>query len=243
MIKEANSINLGFTELSILSKVHRNAEEWMDRASVALRSKISLRELESLVKTGEKMPVGLSGTLGKLKVRYDQVCDWIAKLKMEVPCPLENISASACDLDAGNRAEWFFRMRKTLYDNNDDNLSTLTELSGQGSRLPVDIDFLQLLQTAIDSRTWSMKAKRWVPDSGDFRRGKIDDIKDHLSGAHLIRNKAKSLTQGKTDFTLNYEIELLNIVEEADKWFEKVCGEVYTNFTIFKFSHFPPFPS
>ena len=226
MIKEANSINLGFTELSILSKVHRNAEEWMDRASIALRSKISLRELETLVETGEKMPVGLSGTLGKLKVRYDHVCDWIAQLKIEVPCPLENISASACDLDAGNRAEWFLRMRKALYDGNEDDLSILTELSGKGSRLTVDIDILQLLQTAIDSRTWSMKAKRWVPDSdGEFKRGKIDDIKDHLSVAESIRNKAKSLTEGKSDLTLNYEMELLNIVEKANKWFEKVCAE------------------
>ena len=50
MIKEANKINLSFHELSLLSKVHRHAEEWMDRANVALRSKISLNELESLIK-------------------------------------------------------------------------------------------------------------------------------------------------------------------------------------------------
>ncbi len=223
MIKEANKINLSFQELSLLSKVHRNAEEWIDRANVALRSKISLGELESLVKTGENMPLGLTASLGKLQSRYKQVCEWISALKVEVPCPLESMGASGCDLDAGNRAEWLLRMRNTLKAGSEESVQALLDLSSQGSRLPVEIDFLQLLQTAIDARNWSQKARRWVPSAGDqFRRGKIEDLQDHLESAGEIINKAKKMTEGKADWQLDYAAELQSTVDTAEAWFQTV---------------------
>ena len=53
LIKQANKIDLAFPELFTLTGVHRRAEEWMDRASVAVRSTISYDELEDLVETGK----------------------------------------------------------------------------------------------------------------------------------------------------------------------------------------------
>jgi len=238
MIKEANKINLGFPELSLLSKVHRNAEEWTDRANVALRSKISLVELESLVNMGENMPLGLTGTLEKLKSRYKQACDWISALKEEVPCPLESLSGSGCDLDAGNRAEWLSRMRETLQNGEDNKVSTLTELSSQGARLPVEVEFLQLLQTSIDARNWSQKAKRWCPSSGEqFKRGKIEDLQDHLEGADAIVEKAKHLTDGKLEWHLDCADELSSIVDKATAWFEKV-SDVYVETMLMSFLYY-----
>lgn len=223
MIKEANKINLSFHELSLLSKVHRHAEEWMDRANVALRSKISLNELESLIETGENMPLGLTGSLEKLKARYQQVCDWINTLKVEVPCPLESVSDSGCNLDAGNRAEWLSKMMETLKSGADDSVTALIELSSKGSRLPVEVDFLHLLQTAIDARNWSQKAKRWVPSAGDqFKRGKIEDLQDHLDSAEDISKRAKKLTEGKAELELDFAHEIEATVEKSEAWFEKV---------------------
>ncbi len=240
MIKEANRINLGFPELSLLSKVHRNAEEWMDRANVALRSKISLVELESLVETGEKMPLGLTTTLEKLKSRFKQACEWIMELKEQVPCPLESVSPSGCNLDAGNRAEWLLRMRQVLQNGEDEDVAAaLVTLSAEGSRLSVEINIWQLLQTAIDARNWSQKAKRWVPSSGDqFRRGKIEDINDHLDGSNAISSRANALTDGKCDWDLEYAKELQSIVDEADDWFERVstflsCEVKIVNFVVY----------
>jgi len=223
MIKEANRINLGFPELSILSKVHRNAEEWMDRAAVAIRSKISLNELESLVQSGERMPVRLSGPLEKLRSRYDQAFEWVATLKELVACPLERTSESGCDLDTINCAVWLNSMRKSLDDGNEDKAKTLVDLAAQGSRLPVDVMFLQLLQTAIDSRNWSQKAKRWIPcaSGNNFKRGKIGDLMDHLKGAHGIHEKIRKLTDGKHQWQLECEKSLQAIVQKAEEWFEK----------------------
>ena len=49
LIKEANKVDLAFPELFTLTGVHKKAEEWMDRASVAARTTITFEELESLV--------------------------------------------------------------------------------------------------------------------------------------------------------------------------------------------------
>ncbi len=223
MIKEANKINLSFQELSLLSKVHRHAEEWMDRANVALRSKISLSELESLVKTGEEMPLGLTGSLEKLQSRYKQACDWVQALNAEVPCPVESVGTSGCQLDPENRAEWLARMLKTLKSGSDETVSSLAELSSQASRLPVEIDFLHLLQNATDARNWSQKARRWVPSArDDFKRGKIEDLHDHLDSAVDIVRRAKQLTDGKAEWELDYADELQATVDIAETWFETV---------------------
>lgn len=221
MIKEANKINLSFRELSLLSKVHKDAEEWMDRANVALRSKISLDELESLVKTGEQMPLGLTGALDKLQSRYKQACEWVSDLKEEVSCPVEACSSSGCGIDAETRAEWLSRMRYTLEYGDEETVGSLLELSSQGSRLPVESNLFHLLQTAVDARNWSLKAKKWVPTSdGQLKRGKIEDLQDHLDNAELISERASELTDGKANFRLEFFDELQKIVDNAEQWFE-----------------------
>lgn len=233
MIREANKINLSFPELSLLSKVHKDAEEWMDRANVALRSKISLNELESLVKTGEQMPLGLTGALDKLQSRYKQACEWVSDLIEEVPCPVEDISASGCNIDADGRAEWLSKIRNTLEYGDEDKVASLLELSSQGSRLPVDSHLSHLLQTAVDARNWSLKAKKWVPTSdGQFKRGKIEDLQDHLENAELISEKASELTDGKADFRLKFLDEIQNIVDSAEQWYDTVSVELIYYFSI-----------
>lgn len=222
MIKDANKINLGFPELSLLSKVHKNAEEWIDRANVALRSKISLAELQDLVHLGDKLPLGVTTTLDKLRSRLNSAIEWIADLKEVVPCPLESLSECGTELDARLKAEWFMKMWEVLRKEKDDDATSLKELSTTGARLPVEVEFVHLLQTAIDGRNWSLKAKRWVPSSGDqFRRGKIDDLMDHLEFSKTIIAKFNKLTDDLVDWKLDYSDELQGIVDKAEIWYEK----------------------
>ncbi len=49
-----------------ITGVHKKAEEWMDRASIAVRTTISFEELESLVSMGENLPLNVSDVLEKL---------------------------------------------------------------------------------------------------------------------------------------------------------------------------------
>jgi len=66
LIKEANKIDLMFPEMLTLTGAHKKAEEWMDRASIAVRTTISFQELESLVSTGKELPIDVSDLLEKL---------------------------------------------------------------------------------------------------------------------------------------------------------------------------------
>lgn len=224
MIKEANQINLGFPELSVLSKVHRSAEEWVDRASVALRSKISLHELESLVNIGRTLPLGLTGTLDKLTLRLESACEWVDELKKEIPCPCDSMT-SYSDIDANVRVKWLLKMLETIKNGGDKMKKIIVDLAAEGSKLPVEINALQLLQVAIDSRNWSLKAKKWIPNSCDqFRRGKIDDLRDHLESAEVIVKKANMLTDDKSNWNFEYQKDVSLIVTEADEWYDKVSS-------------------
>lgn len=223
MIKEANEINLGFPELSVLSKVHKDAEDWVDRASIAMRSKISVRELEKLVDMGQKLPLGLTATLDKLTTRYEQACTWIARLKIEVPSPFENIDSTGSNLDVNHLYDWLKAMLHSLKDENKEKVDELINLAAEGSRLSVDIDLLKLLQIAIDSKNWSTKAENWLPGAGaNFKKGKIDDLIEHADEAQMIVEKVETLTNGEKEWSLKYEKEIREIVEKASSWHEKV---------------------
>ena len=225
MIREANKINLSFPELSILSKVHKDAEDWMDKAQIAVRTRISLSELDALVRTGGTMPIDFADILAKLESRYEQACEWISLLREIIPCPSEHMSRSAIELDCKARDEWFERMVEALMTfEEEDRVNKLLELSSQGLRLPVEIEPLGLLQVAIDARNWSMKARRWIPSlSGDhWKRGKLEDIEEHLEQADAIREKRKTLASRKSDWTLYHEKELEGILTAAEKWLNTV---------------------
>lgn len=225
MIREANKINLSFPELSILSKVHNDAEDWMEKAQLAVRTRISLYELDALVRSGGNMPIDFADVLAKLESRYEQACEWISLLRDIIPCPSEHVSRSAIELDCRARDEWFERMVEGLTaSDDDDRICRLLELSSQGLRLAVEIDLLGLLQVAIDAKNWSMKAKRWVPTlSGDqWKRGKLEDIGEHLQQANIIREKRKTMTGRKSEWNLHYEKELEGILTAAEEWLNAV---------------------
>ena len=220
MIKEANEINLAFPELSVLSKVHKDAEDWVDRASVAMRSKISVHELKKLVVMGQKLPLGLTATLDKLTTRYEQACTWIARLKIEVPSPFENVDSTGSNLDVNHLYSWLESMLDSLKDENEEKVDELMNLAVEGSRLSVDIDLLQLLQIAIDSKNWSTKAENWLPGAG--KKGKIDDLIEHVDHAQKIAERVQTITNGEKEWSLKYEKEINEIVQKAGLWHEKV---------------------
>jgi hypothetical protein len=225
MIREANKINLSFPELSILSKVNKDAEDWMEKAQVAIRTRISLHELDALVRSGGNLPIDFADVLAKLESRYEQACEWIALLRDIIPCPSEHVSRSAIELDCRVRDEWFERMLEALMELEDeDRIANLLELSSQGLRLTVELDLLGLLQVAIDAKNWSMKAKRWVPTlSGDqWKRGKLEDIEEHLEQADVIREKRKTMTGRKSEWNLYHEKELEVILSAAEEWLNTV---------------------
>ena len=215
LVREANKIDLAFPEVTALSTVHQAAEQWTDRATIALRSRLSLSELEELVETGNDMPVNLSDLLSKLRSRVDEANDWIQELKEAVPGS-ETLAKSSTTEFSTDRLEWLGRIRDVFHDEGSDGSKTLLNLASDGSRIPVDIVELQLLQIETDARNWAIKAKKWTEN-----RGKIDDLRDHLKRGDSIRTRVKLEKNQKGRWVLDSEDELKTIVKSADKWYKK----------------------
>jgi hypothetical protein len=223
LIKEANRIDLMFPEMLTLTGVHKKAEEWMDRASIAVRSTISFQELESLVSTGKELPINVSDLLEKLETRMNQAQEWMDRVNVIVP-------------QHEDKFVWLKRIRSALNDRNEN--AQLVSLVSDGSRVPVDMDCLKLLQIEIDARNWTMKCLPWIPKSSEeseeksFRRGKVDDVQDHLDKASNLRDRLWFGTdEEKSKWVLEGEEELSDIMELADKWFDKVRFREHRSFS------------
>ena len=88
----------------------------------------------------------------------------------------------------------------------------------------------QLLQIEIDARHWSAKAKPWIPESLDTegeisapqKRGKVDDVEEYLDRAASIRERLWFDEKEKSEWILDGESELRQMLEMAEEWFDKV---------------------
>ena len=215
LVREANKIDLAFPEVAALSSTHQAAEEWTDRATVAMRSQMSLMEMVELVESGRGMPVNLSDLLGKLQSRVDEAKEWINDLKEAVPesADLANSSTKAFYAD---RLKWLKAIRGALTEESESGKKHLLQLASEGLRIPVDMLEHQLLQIEIDARNWTLKAKRWTE-----KRGKIDDLFDHLAKGEAIRDRVPIDKDEKDRWKLDAEADLQNIVRVADAWYKK----------------------
>jgi len=215
MIKEANRVDLMFPEVLTLTGVHKKAEEWMERASIALRTKMSLTELESLVSTGDNLPLNVSDVLEKLKGRLEQAREWIRRVEEIVP--------KSDDVFA-----WLKEVRLAL--NDGQKSAHLLSLMPEGARIPVHMECMKLLQIEIDARNWTIKAKSWIPDNlnspeendkSSFKRGKIDDVGDHLERASSLHDRIRFKCKNQDDWVLDGEDDLTKMYEMAESWLEK----------------------
>ena len=215
LVRDANRLKLAFPEATDLLAFHRSTESWVDRANIAVRSKISLTEIKSLIQRGENMPIDLSDYLEKLKSRVAVAEEWIDALKLVVRCPLTTEGTV-------DQLAWLNDMRSALLDSR---YGRLHELASEGSRIPVDVEPLKLLQVELDAKNWSAKANKWVPtgNGNEGKRGKLEDIRDHVDKAELLRDKLTLSEVEKKAWVLEGELALKSIVQAADSWLEEVC--------------------
>lgn len=217
LIKQANKIDLAFPELFTLTGVHKKAEEWMDRASIAVRTTISFEELESLVSIGESLPLNVSDVLEKLQNRLQQANEWMMRLEEIVPKSEDYLA-------------WLRRFSHALEDSEKN--AHLLSLLSEGSRIPVTMECSKLLQIEIDARHWTVKAKPWIPEnlgtSGEMsapqRRGKIDDVEEYLDRASSIRDRLWFGEKEKAEWVLDGESQLTQMIQMARTWFKKVSS-------------------
>lgn len=190
------------------------AESWVERANIAIRSRISLSEIKTLVERGREMPLDLKEYLEKLHSRIAMATDWLGSFQKVVLCEQTET--------ATEKLELIRRIRAQL--NESGQYNVLYELATVGSRIPVEIESVKLLQVELDARSWSLKAKKWITD-GEYdegnRRGKLEELREHVSKASVLRERLALPAAENNAWVLDGESELTSIVSAADDWLEK----------------------
>lgn len=223
LVRDAYRLNINFPEVTELLRFHQDAESWVERASVAVRSRVPLTEIESLIDRAEQMPLNLDEWTNKLQNRISQAQSWISEFQDFVPAPFP-------DGKVDNLA-WMSRMRKALQTDDKLVLHQIQDIANEGTRIPVDIDCVKLLLVEIDAKDWSAKAIKWIPNdsmsddeggSSAGKRAKLVDIRDHLEKAEALREKLVLSPAEKQAWVLEGEEELQSIIEAADIWYDRV---------------------
>ena len=221
LVRDVNRVNLPSVFVRKLLNFNKELESWVERCNIAIRSRISLSEVESLIHRAESMPLNLSEFLDKLHARVRLAKSWIAELEDKVPCVYTTDDEGNPMVD---QIGWMMSMRLALAEDQSKggNCSMLLELCSEGARIPVEITAMKLLQIEIDAKNWMQKAEKWIPGSRGSKRGKIEELREHLAKAVALRDRLPC--EDKDRWVLDYEAKIESIVTAADSWFEEVCA-------------------
>ena len=205
LVKDVTKLGVSFPEALQLVECHQNIESWVDRAGVAIRSRISLQEIKDLLRTSKELPVDLAEYTEKLLSRERAADDWLLRFANIVP-------------SATTIAEEMAFARRAMQTN----YNSLHELASEGSRIPVEMETVKWLQVELDGRNWSVKANKWIPGADESRKGKLEDLKEHMEKAASLHRRMSSLLAPPVadPWCLDGERVLKRIVEEAERWFD-----------------------
>lgn len=212
LAKELKKLKLDFAEKNQFLEFYTVLQSWLDRTNIAIRSRMSLVEVRALLTQGAGFPLDLVEYVSKLKSRVSSAEDWIERLEDLVPCPKTALGES-------DMLEWSKGMRSALYEGRQ---GLLQDLVSDGSRIPVEVEALKVLQVEIDAKNWTSKAQKWLPIHEDNKKGKLTDLKDHIERAHNLRERLTFASDQKLSWELKGEAELKAIVDAADSWLDQV---------------------
>lgn len=206
MVREVQRLKIRFPEANELILFSQEIDSWVERADIAIRSRMSLDEVEDLIERGLKYHLDLSEYLEKLQSRVKQAKLWLANVR-------EVVSLESTKL------EFMARVREKL---DQGMIAELHDLACEGSRLPVEVDFVQMIHVELDARQWSTKAEKWLPSPGEkfepSKRGKIEELREHLKKAASLRERLAP--SDRAAWPLRFESQLGDVVGKANAWFE-----------------------
>ncbi|CAJ1967160.1 unnamed protein product [Cylindrotheca closterium] len=208
LAKELKKLKLDFAEKRDFLEFYTVVQNWLDRTNIAIRSRMSFVEVRALLTQGADFPLDLAEYVGKLKSRVSSAEAWLERLEDLVPCP--KTASGEHDM-----LEWSKGMRSALHDGQQ---GLLQDMVSDGSRMPVEVEALKVLQVEIDAKNWISKAQKWLPINEDSKKGKLVDLKDHIERAHNLRERLTFSGDRKSSWELKGEAELTAIVDAADSW-------------------------
>ncbi|GAX11534.1 hypothetical protein FisN_22Lh226 [Fistulifera solaris] len=216
LVREIQRVRCPFEEAQEVLSLQQESESWIDRASIAIRTKLSLQEMDDLVKRGEALPLDLSEFIDKLSTRISLGKSWLERFMDAVQQPESDPSQSP----SLHMYKWMQNIRLALNPSAEDGdtvVPTLHELASEGGRLPVQVDCVQLLQIEIEAKSWSARARKW-----DSKRPKLDELQEHVSKATNLRERLTILNSNERDsWQLEGEVEVRKLVAEVETWLER----------------------
>ncbi|KAL7558921.1 hypothetical protein ACA910_015498 [Epithemia clementina (nom. ined.)] len=214
LVREISRLKLKFPAACSVLELSEVVEAWVERANIAIRSRISLTEIKSLIRRGLDIPIELTEHLDKLKARESKAQEWLDRLS-------EYVAVS--DPEGMAPLEWMRVVRSKICEGGNA-VNLIHELACEGNRIPVEMDCVKLLQIELDARNWSVKARSWIPDGPDddgCKKGKLEDIREHLEKATCLRNRLVLTPEEKDEWVLDAEPELKDVISQVDQWFEQ----------------------
>ncbi len=216
LVREIQRIRCPFEEAQEVLSLQQESESWIDRASIAIRTKLSLQEMDDLVKRGESLPLDLSEFIDKLSTRIALGKSWLERFEDAVPQPESDPSQSP----SLHMYKWMQNIRLALNPSAEDGdtvVPTLHELASEGGRLPVQVDCVQLLQIEIEAKSWSARARKW-----DSKRPKLEELQEHVSKATNLQERLTVLDSNeRNSWQLEGEEEVRKLVAEVETWLER----------------------
>jgi hypothetical protein len=210
LIREVNKVSLPSILVQKWMQLAHSLEIWIERSHIAIRSRIALSEIENLLLQAEAMPLNLNEFTEKLVARRRMASRWLIQLEQVAP---------GIPKDGMSRLTWMAQVRLALSLEG----GNLWDLCSEGVRIPVELPELKLLQMELDAKNWSSKAEKWIPKSLDSKKGKLEELREHLESAKSLRDRLPSdETNDKELWILDHEMELKAIVQAADMWFDEV---------------------
>jgi hypothetical protein len=216
LVREIQRVRCPFEEAQEVLSLQQESDSWIDRASIAIRTKLSLQEMDDLVKRGEALPLDLSEFIDKLSTRIALGKSWLERFVDAVQQPESDPSQSS----SLHMYKWMQNIRLALNPSAEDGdtvVPTLHELASEGGRLPVQVDCVQLLQIEIEAKSWSARARKW-----DSKRPKLEELQEHVSKATNLRERLTILNSNERDsWRLEGEVEVHKLVAEVETWLER----------------------
>lgn len=206
LFREIQRLKITSRRISDFSSFYESLERWIERANVGIRSRLSLDEIQDLLLQGRSSVVDLSDYLEKLQSRVDAGNQWLDKFA-------QILSEHKCcsNLEVARQIRAKLEESTNYY-------SVFHELATEGSRIPVEVDRVKLLQIEMDARNWMINAKKWLPPGG--KRGKLDELSEHAEKGNVIRDRFLVLdgSPENSSWVLEGEVELFQIVKDAQIW-------------------------
>ena len=237
---------LELREAGPLLDLAKKVRDWQSDATSALAQTPDLKQLQSLLATGESLPVTLGKELGALREKLAAAEAWVERVRSAVPLKKTRKNADVEKADFGQMKsllqevsgmqvevrerdqmaavvetaeDWIERVREAMNSGEESTLSALEELLAEADSIPVTMSEHQVLLCEIRARRWATRVREML---GSDKDNKLEALEKLLVEFEAIREALPLDPRAKKSYKMDEEVKLRGVVAAADTWKAKV---------------------